>query len=465
MAGTPTSVDWRSNRLSTSFVYDDAGNVIEMPDRRTLDPPVPNAKITFQFDALRTMANVDGTRLGRAFVYDASEERVGIIDYKAEGGRRETWSIRSQTKQVIRDFEQTFDSTGGQWRWTKDYVHRGSILTNTVAPGPTGVRDVHTDHLGSVRFLTDGQGNLVLGEGQTTSGNRFWPFGGLVFKRALSERIAFTGHERDDDGRSGDEADFDYMHARYYMASFGRFLSVDPGTAAADDPQSWNAYSYVVNNPMSAIDPDGRETLVINPPRPASLARWTPTEVAFENMKNLQASIRASRGELTHTTPVRSSSFGPSVRATTPIPPDFHVDHMQDLQLGGTSTPDNAWGVPARVNTSNGARVAAGLRNTPKGAPITKIVWTRLKPTGTAFGVAGFALDAFRILANSDAYESYAAGYEKFWGEELYGYPKRNIGLFSTWYMQGMPSTYECVSCEIYGKTNAWMMSGGTINF
>jgi RHS repeat-associated protein len=207
------------------------------------------------------MTSIDGTRLGRAFVYDASDERVGIIDYKAEGGRRETWSIRSQSNQVIRDFERTFESMGGQWRWTKDYVHRGSVLTNTISPGPAGVRDIHTDHLGSVRFMTDSQGHLVLGEGQTTSGNKFWPFGGLVFKRVLSERIAFTGHERDDDGRSGDEADFDYMHARYYAPALGRFLSVDPKTRVDALPQRWNRYSYARNNPVSRFDPDGRDDL------------------------------------------------------------------------------------------------------------------------------------------------------------------------------------------------------------
>jgi uncharacterized protein RhaS with RHS repeats len=43
------------------------------------------------------------------------------------------------------------------------------------------------------------------------------------------------------------------MHARYYTASMGRFLSVDPGR------DGWNLYAYVGNNPVSSIDPDGRE--------------------------------------------------------------------------------------------------------------------------------------------------------------------------------------------------------------
>lgn len=269
--GNLTSMDeqtvpahWPTNRLGAPFVYDAAGNIVQMPDRRKFDLQVGNYKLTFLYDALNTMTYIDGTNLGRAFVYDASDERVGVIDYKAAGGRRELWSFRDQQQKVLRDFERTFTAAGAStWRWTKDYVYRGTILSNTIAPGSAGVRDVHVDHLGSTRFVTDSAGHLVAGA--TSSGIRYWPFGTLVFKRPLDERLAFTGHERDDDGTTSSEADFDYMHARYYGAGVGRFLSMDPTLKSAERrrPQSWNRYVYVENNPVNAVDPDGRivETL------------------------------------------------------------------------------------------------------------------------------------------------------------------------------------------------------------
>jgi len=63
----------------------------------------------------------------------------------------------------------------------------------------------------------------------------------------------FTGKERD--GETG----LDYFEARYMSAAQGRFTSPDPGNAGAftSNPQSWNAYSYVVNNPLKYTDPHG----------------------------------------------------------------------------------------------------------------------------------------------------------------------------------------------------------------
>ena len=48
------------------------------------------------------------------------------------------------------------------------------------------------------------------------------------------------------------------MHARYFSPNLGRFLSVDPVGGEVGSSQSWNRYSYVQNNPLSKVDPDGR---------------------------------------------------------------------------------------------------------------------------------------------------------------------------------------------------------------
>jgi len=54
------------------------------------------------------------------------------------------------------------------------------------------------------------------------------------------------------------------MLARYYEASLGRFLSVDPvlkGATSLANPQRWNRYTYALNNPIAFVDPDGRDVV------------------------------------------------------------------------------------------------------------------------------------------------------------------------------------------------------------
>jgi RHS repeat-associated protein len=66
----------------------------------------------------------------------------------------------------------------------------------------------------------------------------------------------FTGKERDA------ETGLDYFGARYYAARDGRFTTVDPAMTVEDnlaDPQRWNRYAYVRNNPLRYTDPDGRD--------------------------------------------------------------------------------------------------------------------------------------------------------------------------------------------------------------
>ncbi|MGA3241713.1 MAG: RHS repeat-associated core domain-containing protein [Bryobacteraceae bacterium] len=54
----------------------------------------------------------------------------------------------------------------------------------------------------------------------------------------------------------------DQLDQRYYNANMGAFWSPDPGgikTANPRNPDTWNRYAYVAGDPVSFIDPHGRE--------------------------------------------------------------------------------------------------------------------------------------------------------------------------------------------------------------
>ena len=63
----------------------------------------------------------------------------------------------------------------------------------------------------------------------------------------------FTGQKRDN------ETGLDYFGARYMSAPMGRFMSPDPSmlSTVKANPQTWNRYTYVLNNPMKYVDPNG----------------------------------------------------------------------------------------------------------------------------------------------------------------------------------------------------------------
>jgi RHS repeat-associated protein len=68
-------------------------------------------------------------------------------------------------------------------------------------------------------------------------------------------RSRSTGKERDT------ESGLDYFGARYYGSSMGRWMSPDANDngdySDSSNPQSWNLYSYVLNNPLTHTDADG----------------------------------------------------------------------------------------------------------------------------------------------------------------------------------------------------------------
>ena len=64
-----------------------------------------------------------------------------------------------------------------------------------------------------------------------------------------------TGKERDA------ETGLDYFGFRYFSSAQGRWTSLDSPFADQQpvDPQSWNMYAYVRNNPLKNTAPNGRD--------------------------------------------------------------------------------------------------------------------------------------------------------------------------------------------------------------
>ncbi len=122
------------------------------------------------------------------------------------------------------------------------------IAQRTLQGGNNSLLYLHGDHIGSASVAT-GSG------GQVISQQDFDPWGNLragTTGTISQTDVNYTGQVKDGSGLL-------YDHARYYDPYVSRFVSPDSVVPGAVDPQSFNRYSYVHNNPLIRTDPTGHE--------------------------------------------------------------------------------------------------------------------------------------------------------------------------------------------------------------
>jgi RHS repeat-associated protein len=143
---------------------------------------------------------------------------------------------------------------------------RNRVLEAWQSGGGIDIRWLVSDQLGTPRMIFDQTGSLA-----NVSRHDYLPFGEELFAGA-GGRMTAQGYTMSDDVRQkftqyerDTETGLDYAQARYYANIQGRFTSVDPlmASAKSTNPQTWNRYSYVLNRPTIAIDPDGLSIIVI----------------------------------------------------------------------------------------------------------------------------------------------------------------------------------------------------------
>lgn len=229
------SYDPVGNRLSsgaTAFTYDRADRITSAGATAiTVDANgnlVANGSNTFGYDQANRLATaaVDGAT--ETYAYDGD-------------GTRFTRQVGSDpAMRYVSDNAAGLPVTISDG--TRKYVY-GLGLAYAVSGSAIDV--YHADHLGSVRTVTNSAGSTI-----ATYDTDAWgvPTGG---SGSSSQPFGFAGEPRDATGLI-------YLRARYYDAELGRFLSRDSWGGHPAEPDSFNRYSYVTNNPVRFADPVGR---------------------------------------------------------------------------------------------------------------------------------------------------------------------------------------------------------------
>jgi RHS repeat-associated protein len=204
-----------------------------------------------------------GATNSQSLVYDAENRLVRFAQagtnlmlvkfgYAADDARLWKWNNQTPTNLQVW-IGNIYEEKGGK---TLFHIYAGDQLvctfeTNSVLSGGTDTNKVgyyyHEDQLTSSSVLSDSSGNQ-------TEVNAYYPFGRT---QTASPQANFQVSRRFTGQILDVETGLYYYNARYYDPELGRFIQADTEIPDLSNPQSYNRYTYCLNNPLRYTDPDG----------------------------------------------------------------------------------------------------------------------------------------------------------------------------------------------------------------
>jgi len=243
-----------ANRLTGddaySYVYDLNGNLISKTAKPGQGTGSTRPDWTYDYDDLDQLISVsrDGLEVER-YRYDAFGRR-SVIE-TANDNAILSFSEMRITAIANDGADRTIDLVMGEGNIIEvrnRYTH-GQKVDNPLGLEVFGADNTfldalvyHSDHLGTVRFLTNSIGSIH-------NSYEYGSYGRPKFTiENTPQPFRFTGREWDS------STELYYYRARYYDSDTGRFLQEDPLGFAGKD---FNTYRYVGSNPLRYKDPFG----------------------------------------------------------------------------------------------------------------------------------------------------------------------------------------------------------------
>ena len=238
-----------------TYSYDANGNLISSGHYNASNQVVPGNSRTAFFTSFNMLSVVYN---------DASSVRLNLNQYGPEHQRLTSTLVdASGTHSTV---YVNPDNAGGLFyeKETKPdssiehrhYVTAYGVVVAMVRQNgsSTVTRYFHRDNLNSTTAISDENGIVLERLAYEPFGNRRFPSGLTDPNNTIvadQTHRGFTNHEQ------FDGLDIIHMNGRIYDPVIGRFLSADPYIQAPGNLQSYNRYSYTLNNPLFYTDPTG----------------------------------------------------------------------------------------------------------------------------------------------------------------------------------------------------------------
>lgn len=245
--------------------YDNNGNITKKSDIGTYDyslPSKPYAVTGLSANSTASISSQDVTYYSFFRPNSISEDGyLAQLFYNSEYDRTKmtiskNGQLQSTKYYIAGNYELEETPSGSVERVYLRGDYYSSPVVYVKNNGQAGVLyNIIRDHLGSITHIAKINGDVIQELSYDVWGRLRNPNTYAVYEKDQAPSLligrGFTGHEHLEDFCLIN------MNARLYDASLGRFLSPDPYVQMPDASQSFNRYSYSMNNPLCYVDENG----------------------------------------------------------------------------------------------------------------------------------------------------------------------------------------------------------------